>query len=194
MSKRGELILILGGARSGKSAFAERLAAARSRVLFVATAQALDGEMKRRIAAHKGKRPPSWATLEEPLELAAALMKRQRGYDTVVLDCLTLWVSNLMLRERSEAKAEREILAQARRLVELCAAGKATWIVVTNEVGLGVVPPTKLGRRYRDLLGKVNQIFAAHADRVYLMVSGLALDVKAAGGKPFAQVSDGMKR
>jgi adenosyl cobinamide kinase/adenosyl cobinamide phosphate guanylyltransferase len=194
MSKKGELILILGGARSGKSAFAERLAAARSKVLFVATAQALDGEMRRRIAAHKGKRPPSWATLEEPLEVAAALERRARGYDTVVLDCLTLWVSNLMLRERSEAKAERETLVQAQRLAELWAGGTATWIVVTNEVGLGIVPPTKLARCYRDLLGKVNQVFATRADRVYLMVAGLALDVKAAGGKPFAQLSDRTKR
>ncbi len=195
MSKKGELILILGGARSGKSAFAEQLAAARSKVLFVATAQALDGEMKRRIVAHRRKRPAAWTTLEEPVDVAAALEKQGGDFDTILLDCLTLWVSNLMLREKSETKAEVEILAQAQRLVALCARGKATWIVVTNEVGLGIVPPTKLGRRYRDLLGKVNQIFAARADKVYLMVAGFALDVKAAGGKPFAElVRGGTKR
>lgn len=186
---KGRLILITGGARSGKSSFAEQLAARGGNVLFVATAQARDGEMKRRIAAHKRARPRGWRTLEEPLAIADALEKRARGCDTILLDCLTLWVSNHLLNEKRLAKTEARLLAETERLLDLIAQSRATWIVVTNEVGLGVVPPTRLGRRYRDLLGKVNQRFAARADRVYLMVAGLALDVKAAGGRPFAEVA-----
>lgn len=182
---RGELILLLGGARSGKSSAAQRLAQAGRRVLFIATAQALDADMARRIAAHRAQRPAEWDTLEEPFDPAAAAAPLLNRYDTVVLDCLTMWVSNLLLRQEAAAAAEPALLDAAGRLLALIERSPAAWIVVSNEVGLGVVPPSPLGRTYRDALGRVNQLVAARADRVYLLVAGLALELKALGAQPF---------
>ena len=173
-----ELILILDGARSGKSALAERLASQRERVLFAATAEALDADMERRIAGHRSQRPSEWRTLEEPLDLASAIQEAMDGYEICLLDCLTLWVSNLLLKIEDAPNVEGEILAEVERLLEVYERSSATWIVVSNEVGLGIVPPTPLGRLYRDILGRANQAVAARANRVYLTVSGLALDVK----------------
>lgn len=184
----GDFILLLGGARSGKSAAAERLAHAGRRVLFIATAEALDEDMTRRIAAHRDRRPGAWDTLEEPLDPAGRAEPILSGYDTVVLDCLTLWVSNLLLRHEDESAAEDLILDAASRLLDLIERSTATWIVISNEVGLGVVPPSPLGRTYRDALGRVNQLAAARAARVYLMVAGLALDVKALNAQPLTQL------
>lgn len=172
-----ELILLLGGARSGKSRLALRLAAQRGDVLFVATAEALDDEMRTRIAAHRRERPATWTTLEEPVDLPAALAHLAPSVATVVLDCLTLWVSNRLLLQADPA-ADATILAETERLLDRYAGGTATWIVVSNEVGLGLVPDTELGRRYRDILGEVNQRFAQRADRVLLMVAGLPVDLK----------------
>lgn len=171
MSKR--LTLILGGVRAGKSSYAQRLAESGKRVLFVATAEAGDAEMEARIRVHQESRPAEWDTLEEPLDLVAALAPVQRRYDTVLLDCLTLWVSNLLLSSRSY-----DIPAEARRLLELYRQGDASWIVVSNEVGLGVVPPTELGRIFADELGRVNQIVAEEADAVYFMAAGLPMAMK----------------
>ena len=176
-----ELILILGGARSGKSALAERLASQRERVLFIATAEALDADMEGRIAAHRSRRPGAWRTLEEPRDPASAIQEAMDRYEICLLDCLTLWVSNLLLKMEDNPDVEREILAEVERLLEVYERSSATWIVVSNEVGLGIVPPTPLGRLYRDALGRVNQVMAAHADRVYFMVAGYALDVKSLG-------------
>lgn len=173
-----ELILILGGARSGKSALAERLARQRERVLFVATAEALDVDMERRIAAHRSQRPSAWRTLEEPLDLSSAIQEVADDYEICLLDCLTLWVSNLLLKMEDYPNVEREILAEVKRLLEVYEESSATWIVVSNEVGLGIVPPTPLGRQYRDILGRANQAVAARADRVYLTVAGLMMDLK----------------
>ena len=181
-----ELIFILGGARSGKSAFAERLARRGRRVLFVATAEARDEDMKRRIAAHRERRPAGWDTLEEPLDPVAALRPVLDRYDTVLLDCLTLWVSNLLLDEPVRAEDGRRIPDSARELMDLIAESPATWILVSNEVGQGIVPPSTLGRAYRDALGRVNQVAASRADRVYLMTAGLALELKSLGAQPFA--------
>ena len=176
-----ELILVLGGARAGKSAFAQGLAEkGQGAVLFVATAEAGDAEMAERIVEHRRQRPAGWDTLEEPLKLAAALEQASPNYDTILLDCLTLWVSNLLGEEQGTPDVERE----TRRLLDVYEAGAATWILVSNEVGLGVVPPSALGRRYRDALGLVNQLVARRADHVYLLVAGLALDLKAAGAQP----------
>ena len=184
MSK--QLIFVLGGARSGKSAFAERLAAQGGRVMYVATAEALDDDMRRRIAAHRSQRPAEWDTLEEPRHLASVLPAALDGYDTCLLDCVTLWVSNLLLSKEGNPAAELQILEAARALVEVYERSHATWIVVSNEVGLGVVPPSALGARYRDALGRVNQLLAARADRVYLMVAGLSLELKSLGAVPLA--------
>ena len=182
-----ELILITGGARSGKSAFAERLAKQGKRVLFAATAEALDGDMARRIAAHRSSRPAEWDTLEEPRSLPEAIRRKAAGtavpYDTIIVDCLTIWVSNLLLLHEGNADAEARILDAAKKLLDVRESSDATWIVVTNEVGLGVVPPSSLGRTYRDTLGRVNSLVASRADKVYLMAAGLALDLKALGAK-----------
>ena len=178
----GGLTLILGGARSGKSTHAEQLAARAERVLYVATAEGRDEEMRRRIAAHQAARPRHWDTLEEPLDLAAALRAVHHRYDTVLIDCLTLWISNLLLDRQSsgtaEDRIEQSILRAANELLGVVEASAAGWVVVSNEVGLGVVPPSPLGRAYRDVLGRVNQLIAAQASEVLLMVAGLPLRVK----------------
>ena len=182
-----ELILITGGARSGKSSFAERLARQGGRVLFVATAEALDDDMARRIAAHRRSRPLEWDTLEEPRNLAGAVRDKTGddapGYDTIVVDCLTMWVSNLLLTLEDDADAEGKIVGATHKLLEVCEASGGTWIVVTNEVGLGVIPSSSLGRAYRDALGRVNSLVASRADKVYLMAAGLALELKALGAR-----------
>ena len=181
-----QLIFLLGGARSGKSSFAERLAQHRGgRVLYAATAEALDADMVRRIAAHRRQRPPEWDTLEEPVNLGSVLPSALQGYDTCLLDCLTLWVSNLLLSKEDNPCAQQEIVAAANQLLEVYEQCPATWIVVSNEVGLGVVPPYPLGATYRDALGRVNQVMAARADRVYFMVAGLALEMKRLGALPY---------
>ena len=181
-----ELILILGGARSGKSAFAERLAAARAgEVLFVATATAGDEEMARRIAAHRAARPAGWRLLEAPVAVADRLADDGilAGVETVLLDCLTLLVSNLLLAHEASGGEEvtRRVDAEIDALLRCFDfdEGAASWLIVSNEVGLGLVPPYPLGRIFRDLLGRANQRLAARADRVYLMVAGLPLDIKA---------------
>jgi len=190
------LIVILGGARSGKSAFAERLAASSGRsVAFIATATAGDDEMRERIARHRATRPKGWHTIEEPLDLAGAVRQAAELADVVLLDCVTLWLGNVLLQEsrQHEKDDEDEVefhttgrLFDERALKEseaLLAAVRSLGpnkilIVVTNEVGLGIVPAYPLGRLYRDTLGYVNQRLAQAADRVYLMVAGMAVDLK----------------
>lgn len=176
MSK--SLTLILGGVRSGKSIFAQRLASGSNRVLFLATAEAGDPDMAARIKSHKADRPTDWHTLEEPLELAAALSTVAGTYDIVILECLTLWLSNLMLKEPETSGAKVDIPSRIRELLETYGSGTASWIIVSNEVGLGVIPSTKLGRQYADELGRVNQQIAAEADFVYFMAAGLPLQIK----------------
>ncbi len=177
MSKR--LTLVLGGVRAGKSTYAQRLAQAGERVLFVATAEALDEGMSARIRAHQQSRPPDWDTLEEPLDIVAAMKPLLSRYDTVLLDCLTLWVSNLLLRDPDSVGVAADIPSEVHDLLQLYREQEASWIVVSNEVGLGVVPPTKLGRVYADELGRVNQMVAAAADDVVFMAAGLPLNLKA---------------
>ena len=177
---------MLGGARSGKSAFAERLAGQGQRVLYVATAEALDADMEHRIAAHRRQRPAQWTTLEEPIDLPSVLPGAVDSYDTCLLDCLTLWVSNLLLSMEEDPNAEQEILSAAGRLLDVYERSQTSWIVVSNEVGMGVVPPYRLGTVYRDALGRVNQLVAARADKVYFMVAGLALEMKGLGALPYS--------
>jgi adenosyl cobinamide kinase/adenosyl cobinamide phosphate guanylyltransferase len=163
------LTLILGGARSGKSTRALTLAT--GRVLFVATAEALDGEMAARIAAHRAERPSEWDTLEEPRQIARAIRSKGGDYDTIVIDCLTLWVANLLEMGGTPGEWVAPLFAAYKN-------GKANWVVISNEVGLGLVPDNALGRRYRDALGVVNQLVAEAAERVTLMVAGIPLFVK----------------
>ena len=147
----GELTFILGGARSGKSTLAEQLARQGERVLYVATAEGRDEEMRRRIAAHRAARPEHWDTVEEPLELVAALRPIRDRYDTVLVDCLTLWVSNLLLQRQAAGEAvdaiENRILNASRELLHLVANSGGGWIMVSNEVGLGVVAGLAAGAR-----------------------------------------------
>jgi adenosyl cobinamide kinase/adenosyl cobinamide phosphate guanylyltransferase len=164
------LIVLLGGARSGKSALAVELGG--DAATFLATATAGDEEMAERIERHRMERPAGWTTIEEPLALAAALDSVALR-ETVVVDCLSLWVSNLVEAGRDDETIEREAAGVARRAAER---GGLT-VVVSNEVGLGIVPATPLGRRYRDLLGTVNRTFAAEADRALLVVAGRGLEL-----------------
>ena len=169
--------LILGGVRSGKSREALRLAAAMptgSRGAFLATAQALDGDMEARIARHRAERPAGWATIEEPYDVVAACESLAGRVDVVVLDCVTLWIANLLLR----GDDEKSILAAADALADFLSGRGFSLIIVSNEVGAGVHPPTEVGLRFRDALGSVNQRIAAAADRVSLMVAGLPMSIK----------------
>jgi adenosylcobinamide kinase/adenosylcobinamide-phosphate guanylyltransferase len=187
------LVLILGGARSGKSAYAERLAAelagTAGEVLYVATAQALDAEMAERIARHRAGRPAGWRTLEEPLDIGPAIAAGRSSAAVVLVDCVTLWLSNLLLSAPHDEtqgpnpdEAESRARAAVERLLATHRAGTATTILVSNEVGMGLVPPYPLGRLYRDLLGRVNTWLATAADEVILLVAGLPLRLKPAPG------------
>jgi adenosylcobinamide kinase/adenosylcobinamide-phosphate guanylyltransferase len=166
--------LVLGGARSGKSRFALDAHSSRARVAFVATALAGDAEMLDRIERHRAERPRHWQTVEEPYELVTRLREACADADAVVVDCLGVWVANLMLR----GDANDHVLKQADELAGLLALHPADVTLVSNEVGSGVHPVTQDGRRFRDLLGFVNQRVAAAADRVVLMVAGCPLTVK----------------
>jgi adenosylcobinamide kinase/adenosylcobinamide-phosphate guanylyltransferase len=190
------LTLIIGGARSGKSALAERLAAeSGAPVIYVATLEAGDSEMDRRIAGHRARRPAGWQTIEAPLDPTGALRMAARPGALVLLDCLSVWVSNLVLSTCGEAEtitgemeaaARSGVLSAVDGLLAWYASGTASLIVVTNEVGSGLVPPYPLGRLYRDILGVVNQRVAAVADRVYSVTAGLALELKGLGARPVA--------
>src|SRR5450432_168455 len=183
-----QLILILGGARSGKSTFAEQLAQRSGRsVAFIATATISDDDMRLRIERHGAARPADWLTIEEPLDLAHAVQQATSQSDVIVLDCITLWVSNWLFTQETIDDASPvtspyydAALAEIDKLLITFNAldSQKTLIVVTNEVGLGIVPSYTLGRIYRDVLGLVNQRLAAAADRVYLMVAGLGVDIK----------------
>jgi adenosylcobinamide kinase/adenosylcobinamide-phosphate guanylyltransferase len=170
--------LVLGGARSGKSRFALAGLPPRGRVAFVATAQAGDDDMAARIARHRAERPSQWLTVEEPFALAARVASLAREADVVVVDCITVWVANLLLRGDSDA----DILAAGDEVAALSARHVFDLTLVTNEVGEGVVPATADGVRFRDLLGFVNQRLAAACDRVTLMVAGIPVTIKTPAG------------
>jgi adenosylcobinamide kinase/adenosylcobinamide-phosphate guanylyltransferase len=166
------LTLVLGGARSGKSRHAESLIeAAADEALYLATAEPLDDEMRARIAAHRARRGPRWTTLEEPLALAATLAARARPLRPVLIDCLTLWLSNLVHAGRDVASEIDDLLATLPQI-----AGPA--VFVANEVGLGIVPENKLARDFRDHAGHLNRELAAHCDRVVFVAAGLPLALK----------------
>ncbi len=188
-------MLILGGARSGKSTFAERLAMSSKRqVAFIATATGSDDEMRERIARHRTARPPEWQTLEETLDLAGAISRASQQADVLLLDCLTLWLSNVLFQdiavydegELATVSRSAHMLVSERAMKGLndcmhaiqSLGAEKTVIMVSNEVGMGIVPAYPLGRLYRDTLGYMNQRVAQTADRVYLLVAGIAVDIK----------------
>jgi len=172
-----KIVVFTGGARSGKSTRAEQYAARLGQPLvYVATAEAGDGEMRERIALHRQRRSEAWRTLEAPLQVGAALREVDGG-TVVLLDCLTLLVSNVLLahEDAPQPAVDHEIDA----LLAAAQARDLTLIVVTNEVGMGLVPDYPLGRAYRDLLGRAAQRIAAAADEVYLVVAGIAVELRA---------------
>ena len=176
--------LALGGARSGKSAYAERLVDAAGDTgggLYIATAEAGDGEMTERIRRHRGRRGDRWTTVEEPLELAGALSRYSAPGRPVLVDCLTLWLSNVMA-------AGRDIDAEVAALTAALGALAGPVVIVSNEVGLGLVPATPLGRAFRDHAGRLNQAVAEVADRVIFVAAGLPLALKDAGQAPKDEV------
>jgi adenosylcobinamide kinase/adenosylcobinamide-phosphate guanylyltransferase len=174
--------LITGGARSGKSSHALRLAEETGKsVTFLATAQALDEEMSTRIQKHRSERPAHWKTLEIPFDIASCV--RQIQSDVVILDCITLLITNLMMQYVKEDLVEEKpfMVAVQKEINKLAGAlreQKRDWFIVSNEVGLGLVPPYQMGRVYRDALGSANQQLARMADRVIFMVSGIPMVVK----------------
>jgi adenosylcobinamide kinase / adenosylcobinamide-phosphate guanylyltransferase len=179
----GELVLILGGARSGKSRFAQDLAqetGGRS-VLFVATAEALDDEMRQRITRHRRDRPEGWRTLEAQRHVGQAILDSDGGEMAILVDCVTLLVSNRLLEfeDALAPEVETAVMGEVTDLIACAAQVTGTLIAVSNEVGMGLVPPYLLGRAYRDLLGKANQALAAAAEKVYFLVAGLPMVLKA---------------
>lgn len=178
-------ILVLGGARSGKSAYAERLAAASGReVVYIATAQAGDGEMAHRIALHRQQRPPQWQTVEEPLALAKALRDWRCAQRVVLVDCLTLWLSNLLFADGASYPDAGHIALPARfgeeraALLQELACPDGDVIFVSNEVGLGIVPYGAVSRAFADEAGRLNQAVAALCDRAVFIAAGLPLTLK----------------
>ena len=178
--------LIIGGARSGKSRIATEIALLSDQpVLFVATAEAGDEEMRRRIEEHRRVRPADWVTLEATTQVGRQIQKNIGTARTVILDCITLLVSNVLLNclehaggEPDATDIEKEVMAEIEELVRCFDRVEANFIIVTNEVGLDLVPVNKIGRLYRDLLGRANQVLAKHVDEVYLMVAGVPMLIK----------------
>jgi adenosylcobinamide kinase/adenosylcobinamide-phosphate guanylyltransferase len=191
------MIFITGGARSGKSGLAERLARERAAALvgvaagtdgadfqavvtYIATAEPKDGEMRERIAQHRQRRPVAWQTVEAPVNLPGAVEAALAGGDIVLIDCLTVYISNLLMNqgiagsERVKDAVDREM----DQLVEVCQSGDGRVILVSNEVGMGIVPDNVLARTFRDVAGRANQKLAAAADEVFLCISGIPMRVK----------------
>ena len=179
-TSKGRVVLIVGGVRSGKSRYAQQLAAVGKRVAFIATAEGRDEEMAQRIARHREERPSKWTTIEAPVALSEAVLGCNGKFDTILIDCLTLWASNLMEHEQQDA---RRVALHIDRLVRTLSVVSSTVILVSNEVGSGIVPDTEMGRFYRDVLGGINQRVAAVADEVLLLVAGCPLVVKQAAEK-----------
>lgn len=172
-------VLVLGGARSGKTGFAERLAMrAGLRPAYLATAQALDAEMRERVRAHREQRGPQFETIEEPLRLSRAIAETARHHDAILVDCLTLWITNLIMAEENVAAAVDELVTT------LVATTTSRVILVSNEVGLGIVPDNAMARMFRDLAGAAHQRVAEICDDAYFVVAGLPMVLKGAAPEP----------
>jgi adenosylcobinamide kinase/adenosylcobinamide-phosphate guanylyltransferase len=190
----GKLILLLGGARSGKSSFAEQKARewGGDNVLYVATSETRDDEMRQRVQKHQAARPPAWVTLEAPREVTRAIRASSSNAQVVLVDCITFLVSNYLMAASEpvddpfgppsgdpfDEAIESAIRADVNGLAEFSHERELTMLVVSNEVGMGLVPPYDLGRAYRDLLGRANQDLARQADEVYLLIAGLPMRIK----------------
>ncbi len=174
----GKITFILGGARSGKSSYAIKLAKKNSqKVAFIATCQPLDEEMQRRIKLHKKIRPSGWQTFEEPRDISALLEEIGSKFEIIIIDCLTLWISGFILKgvnENAIAEQVNKLLGSLERI-------KASSVIVSNEVGLGIVPDNKLARNFRDIAGRANQLVAEKSDEVLLLVAGIPWRIKQNG-------------
>ena len=169
------LIFITGGCRSGKSQFALDYANRHfHKKLYLATCEALDEEMVKRIEDHKKRRGSDWRTVEEPIKIAEAIMKQKKDVEVILLDCITLWLSNLLMRQKSD----HAIMDEVSRLIETVKKDQPSLLFVSNEVGMGIVPAEPLGRRFRDLAGMANQKIAEAAQTVVFMVSGIPIFLK----------------
>lgn len=190
----GKLTLILGGARSGKSAYAEQCAKelGGDSILYVATSEAKDEEMQQRVKKHRAERPAAWETVEAPRNAAQAIRRERSAARVILLDCITFLVANHLMdaagsqgdpfddpsSDPFDEKIESDVVAEVEDLVAYVQEMDVEMLVVSNEVGLGLVPPYELGRAYRDILGRANQILARHADEVQLLVAGIPMKVK----------------
>lgn len=190
----GKLTLILGGARSGKSSYAEGRAkdVGGDSVLYVATSETKDEEMEQRVEKHRAGRPPAWGTVEASRNVAQVLRQDRSAAKVILLDCMTFLVANYLMDAAApeddpfdelrsdpfDAKIEADVVAEVESIIDFLKEKDAEMLVVSNEVGLGVVPPYELGRAYRDILGRANQILARHADEVLLLVAGIPMQVK----------------
>jgi len=184
----GKMTLLTGGARSGKSTLAEKIAAETGgEILFIATAQALDKEMERRIQLHQESRPEDWKSLEIGENLASVLAKKKLSADLIIIDCITMLVSNVILKhsgsldEPDEEAAEDALDQEISSLISYIQKSNSTFILVSNDVGMGLVPPYPVGRLYRDLMGRVNRQLALVADEVYWINAGFVLPLHELG-------------
>lgn len=173
-------IFITGGARSGKSTFAEKLAQGFGAPLgYLATAQTLDSEMHGRVRHHRERRGEEWKTIEEPVYLSKVLTSCDGQYKAILVDCLTLWISNLLFKyEDAEGNIEVQIHDDVQRLKDTLQGMVTPVVLVSNEVGMGIVPDNRLARIFRDIAGRANQIIAAAADEVHVVISGIPLKLK----------------
>ncbi|NDO45806.1 bifunctional adenosylcobinamide kinase/adenosylcobinamide-phosphate guanylyltransferase [Clostridium sp. MD294] len=181
------MILVTGGDRSGKSAFAENLAKkTEGKVLYIATAKIMDKEMENRIQKHKQRRPQQWDTLESYIHLGEKIKNAQKKYHCILLDCITMLLTNLIfeysktddIENMDFIELENKIVKELEEIAEVCSISKSEVIIVTGEIGLGIVPMDKLSRHFRDIIGSVNQILAQKANEVYFVVSGIAMKIK----------------
>ncbi|MGD0281006.1 MAG: bifunctional adenosylcobinamide kinase/adenosylcobinamide-phosphate guanylyltransferase [Dissulfurispiraceae bacterium] len=169
---KGKIFFILGGARSGKSRFALEAASGNPGTkAYIATALALDAEMEQRIARHKAERSTEWHLFEEPVHLGDLIARIQETYDVLLIDCLTLWITNLML-------GNDDVEGKARALIDALSSCRSSVFIVSNEVGLGIVPDNRMAREFRDIAGMLNQQIAATADEVYFLAAGLPIKIK----------------
>jgi adenosylcobinamide kinase / adenosylcobinamide-phosphate guanylyltransferase len=180
-----KITLLLGGARSGKSYYAQEAAKKVNKVLFVATAEAGDEDMRRRIRKHQEDRPANWRTLEATTHIGQHIEDTLEDEELVIIDCITLLITNILCQiddkdfdTCDESVLEKKVYAEINELLDCLKNVNAEFIIVSNEVGLGIVPDNRISRIYRDLLGRANQILAASADEVYLMIAGIPLRVK----------------
>lgn len=181
----GKIILVTGGARSGKSQFAEKLALklGKNRAAYIATAQIFDEEMAHRIKIHKERRGKNWLTFESPFDADKTILLAEKNFDVILFDCVTMYLSNFLCNANldDEEKIFSEFELLIKNLIDAAKSSNATVIFVSNEVGTGIVPENKLARKFRDLAGLANQIIAAEAEKVFLTVAGLAVDIKKIG-------------